>query len=133
MAQTRSPDMAEGVGPNEYSVSMLAEEFGLNPRTLRFYEDRGLVLPRRRGGGRIYSEDDRSRLALIMKGKQLGFTLSEIASMLGKADTAAGRLRLTRPQIDSQIRYLEKQISDMMDALAELRAARASLGEAMGA
>jgi DNA-binding transcriptional MerR regulator len=67
-----------------YTIGDLAREFGVTLRTLRFYEDRGLLSPRREGLARIYDAQDRSRLAVILKGKRLGFTLTEIRAMVAE-------------------------------------------------
>ena len=71
------PDSVE-VPERTYSISELAEEFEVTPRTIRFYEDQGLLTPRREGMSRIYSHRDRGRLMLICRGKRLGFSLAEI-------------------------------------------------------
>ena len=61
-----------------YSISDLAQEFALTTRAIRFYEDEGLIAPRRRGQARIYGERERTRIKLILRGKRLGLALSEI-------------------------------------------------------
>ncbi len=105
------------------SISDLAREFNVTLRALRFYESKGLLKPRRQGNLRLYSVEDRARLARILKGKQLGFTLSEIRSLI--ADTAeasdATGLHLTREQCIEQIKLLERQKKEIEDAIAELR------------
>ena len=70
-----------------YTVTELAEQLGTTPRALRFYEDKGLVSPRRAGTTRIYTHRDRGRLALILRGKRLGFTLREIRERLDSPET----------------------------------------------
>jgi len=65
-----------------YSIAELAREFGITARTIRFYEDEGLVKPRRQGLTRLYSSHDRMRLGWILRGKRLGFSLSEIRQLL---------------------------------------------------
>jgi DNA-binding transcriptional MerR regulator len=64
---------------SSYSISDLCEEFRVTPRALRFYEDEGLISPRRQGLSRIYSWRDRARLAWILRGKRVGFSLADIA------------------------------------------------------
>jgi DNA-binding transcriptional MerR regulator len=112
-----------------FTISQLAREFGLTLRTLRFYEDRGLISPTREGSTRIYSHRDRARLAMIVKAKALGFTLSEIKETLAEGTPAGepNRLALSSSQIDEQIAHLEKQQADLDAALAELRALRTKL------
>ena len=76
-----------------FTIGDLAREFGVTLRTLRFYEDRGLLSPRRDGTARIYDLRDRDRLSVILKGKQLGFTLTEIRAMLAEDRMANGVAR----------------------------------------
>jgi DNA-binding transcriptional MerR regulator len=126
----------DGQSPAEclLSIGDIAREFGVSLRALRFYEDRGLLHPRRRGTTRLYSERDRSHLQMILKGKQLGFTLSEIREILcARGDVMNGwdlELNLHPDQIVSQIRHLERQRADLESALNELKKAhqRASTG-----
>lgn len=106
-----------------YLIGDLAKEFGVTLRALRFYEDRGLLSPRREGSTRIYSADDRARLARILAAKKLGFTLTEVRAMLAKdAGAAAAELPLSEEQIETQIAHLERQREEIAEALAELRA-----------
>ncbi len=65
-----------------YSIAELAREFGITARTMRFYEDEGLIKPRRQGLTRLYSAHDRMRLSWILRGKRLGFSLAEIKELL---------------------------------------------------
>jgi DNA-binding transcriptional MerR regulator len=107
----------------EFSINELAGEFSLTHRALRFYESRGLLNPRRDGRRRIYSREDRDRLTLILKGKKLGFTLTEISEMV---EAQAGRatqhgLKLTAEKCREQIAHFERQVVEATEALAELR------------
>lgn len=107
-----------------YTIADLADEFGVSLRTLRFYESKGLLSPARVGLNRIYSKRDRCKLSAILKGKKLGFTLSEINDMLleerkGKPETT--HLKMSVEKIDEQIRYLELQKADVEQALEKLR------------
>jgi DNA-binding transcriptional MerR regulator len=108
---------------NEFSINDLAREFELTHRALRFYESRGLLAPQRDGRRRIFSRADRERLAVILKGKKLGFTLTEISEMVeaqaGRA-TAHG-LKLTAEKCVEQIAHFERQIADAKDAITELK------------
>lgn len=110
-----------------FSIGDIAREFGLSLRALRFYEDRGLLHPCRRGTTRFYSDRDRAYLQLILKGKQLGFTLRGIREMLTRcADTTEPlelQLNLNPEQIVAQIHQLERQRADLDLALCELKAA----------
>lgn len=115
----------------EFSIAELAQEFGLTLRALRFYDSRGLLSPRRAGRQRIFSEADRERLALIVKGKKLGFTLTEISQMVevqsGRA--SAHTLKLTAETCEEQIAFFERQIREATEAIAELRQMQSSLGK----
>ena len=107
----------------EFTINELANEFALTHRALRFYESRGLLAPRRDGRRRFFSRADRRRLALILKGKKLGFTLTEISEMV---EAEAGRatqhgLKLTAEKCEAQIRHFERQIVEAGEALQELR------------
>src|SRR5437016_6657522 len=92
-----------------FTIGELAQEFGVTLRTLRFYENKGLLAPQREGLTRLYSPSDRARLGLILKGKKLGFTLTEIRQMIaaeqGLADAQA--LKLSREKCLEQIDLLE--------------------------
>lgn len=133
---TASDDGADARG---FTISDLARDFGVTLRTLRFYESRGLIAPARSGMTRIYSARDRARLALILKGKQLGFTLIEIRAMLANEDkkagaaeksAAVGGLHLSREQIVEQLDLLRSQRAEIEDAIKELEGALARLGSA---
>ncbi len=121
-----------------FTISDLARDFDVTLRTLRFYEARGLLSPARSGMTRIYSERDRSRLALILKGKQLGFTLVEIRAMLAKEEKkgaargamAIGGLHLTGEQIREQLDMLRTQRAELDAAIAELEATRPAASKA---
>lgn len=116
--------------PKTYTIGDLAREFGVTLRTLRFYEDRGLLSPRREGTARIYDARDRARLAVILKGKQLGFTLTEIRAMVAEeriGESAAANLKMSLSQVEDQIRHLEQQRKEIDQALEELKAHRDSL------
>lgn len=110
-----------------YTIGDLAREFGVTLRTLRFYEDRGLLSPKREGTARIYDARDRARLSVILKGKQLGFTLTEIRAMLAveeRGEAPAADLKMSIAQIDEQIAHLESQKTEIEAAIRELRAHR---------
>jgi DNA-binding transcriptional MerR regulator len=114
----------------EYLISDLSREFGVTLRALRFYEDRGLLSPKRIGTMRIYSGKDRARLTVILKGKQLGFTLAEIQEMLAPSDRGGQPgidLKLSLGKVDEQIAHLEVQRAEIDTAIAELRATRQRL------
>lgn len=111
----------------EFLISDLSREFGVTLRALRFYEDRGLLSPKRIGTMRVYSCRDRARLAVILKGKQLGFTLTEIQEMLapnGRGGQSGIDLKLSIEKVDEQIAHLEMQRKEIDAAIEELRTTR---------
>ena len=101
----------------------VAAEFAVSPRTLRFYESKGLMSPLRQQRTRLYSKKDRQRLALILKAKKFGFVLAEIQNMIeAQEGRARGQsLKLSRQKCGEQIDLLEQQLRDVNEALAELR------------
>ncbi len=111
------------------SIGQLAKEYGLTLRALRFYEDRGLLTPKREGNTRLYTTRDRERLGVIVKAKALGFTLSEIKETLAAEDLQSepSRLALSSSQIDQQIAHLEQHKAEIVAALTELRSLRLKL------
>ena len=120
-------------GPKTFTIGDLAREFSVTLRTLRFYEDRGLLSPSRDGTTRIYDARDRSRLSVILKGKQLGFTLTEIRAMLAEergAENPAANLKLSLVQVEDQIAHLEQQKTEIEGALLELRSHLTTLAAA---
>ena len=121
---------ADNVARRESTIGEMARAFGVTQRTLRFYDDRNLLRPRRVGNARYYGDVDRVRLAMILKGKQLGFTLAEIADLIG-ADDGGVRSdfeeRLPPAQIVEQISYLERQRRRIDEAIALLRVRRERL------
>ena len=108
-----------------YSISELAREFDLTTRAIRFYEDCGLLAPRRRGRQRVYSQRDRTRLKLTLRGKRLGLTLAEVKGIVDMYETP----RDTEPQLKRFLAVLavhrgqlEQQLADLEATLAEVRA-----------
>ena len=108
---------------DDLTISEMAAKFDVTPRALRFYESKGLLKPAREGRGRIYRRDDQQHLALILKGRKLGFTIVEIGEMIAAEEGHASprALRMTREKCQEQIAHLERQLAETTDALAELR------------
>lgn len=108
---------------SSYTITQLSQEFDVTTRTIRFYEDQGLLTPTRKGQTRIYSARDRVRLKLVLRGKRLGFSLGEIREMLDMYDTEpgeAGQLELFLAKIADRRRLLEQQQEDIALTLKEL-------------
>ena len=109
----------------EFSISELAREFDVTPRAIRFYEDQGLLAPKRDGQRRIYSPRDRTRLKLTLRGKRLGLSLSEIRDLIDMYEPG----RDERPQLqrflavlEAHRAALERQSEDIEAQLAEIAA-----------
>jgi DNA-binding transcriptional MerR regulator len=117
--------------PNEageertFTISELADTFQVTPRTIRFYEDQGLLSPKRDGLNRVYSHRDRARLTLICRGKRLGFSLAEIKDFLDLYDVddrQIEQMRFALAHGRERIASLEVQLVDVQQTLSELRA-----------
>jgi DNA-binding transcriptional MerR regulator len=123
---------SEGVIPQHevLSIGDVARIYGVTLRALRFYEDRGLLQPLREGSSRLYDAAARKRLALILKGKKLGFTLSEIGELIAnQADHLNDPdLPLGEEQIRQQLDLLQRQRDELEHAILELQERRRQLG-----
>ena len=116
-------DAGDAGGRESFSISDLSAEFGVTARALRFYEDEGLIAPTRRGLTRIYSKRDRARLAWILRGKRVGFSLTEIREMIDLYDVDDGRQTqrsVTIERCRDRIDLLERQRADIDSAIDEL-------------
>lgn len=108
-----------------YSISELAQIFGITPRAIRFYEDRGLLAPRRVGKTRIFGKRERVRLDFILRGKRLGISLAEIRGWLDLYEMEDGERRQYKALLQGsreRIAELERQRDDLEETLTELRA-----------
>jgi DNA-binding transcriptional MerR regulator len=121
-----------------WTIAQVAGEFAVTHRTVRHYEELGLICPERRGTVRIYHRRDRTRLNLILRGKRLGFPLEEIRTIINLYDEPRGQasqLSYVLDQINARHADLERRRRDIEDALKELdefeRRCRADL-EALG-
>jgi DNA-binding transcriptional MerR regulator len=106
-----------------WSIAELAAEYDVTLRTIRFYEDRGLLTPERRGTVRVYHPRDRVRLGLILRGKRLGFSLDEIATIVDMYDAEpgeVGQLVYLLNQIGTRRAELEQRRKDIDETLREL-------------
>ena len=107
----------------EFSISDLAREFDVTPRAIRFYEDQGLLAPRREGQRRIYSPRDRTRLKLTLRGKRLGLSLTQIRELMDMYETpkdAAAQAKRFLAVLTQHRAALEQQRDDIDITLAEI-------------
>lgn len=107
-----------------YTVPELADDLGITPRTIRFYEQKGLLNPQRAGTTRVYTRQDRAKLLLILRGKRLGFSLKEIADYLdlyGADPTQAEQIKMLLGRVRERISDLEEQRQALDVTLDELR------------
>ena len=113
-----------------FGITELCKEFGISLRALRFYEDKGLVAPRRVNGARVYTRRDRARLALILRAKDIGSPLSEIKRYLDlygdQGEGRAQQLTYVIDRTDQEIADLEKKRSRIDETLNELRVINAT-------
>ena len=115
-------------GREVFSIRELTKEFDVSARTLRFYEEKGLLAPRRNGEKRLYSRRDRARLRYVLMGRRVGFSLEEVREMLDLYDLGDGQrtqLQVALAKFQERTARLEEQRAEIDRAIAEL--ARASL------
>lgn len=96
-----------------WTISELGDEFGVTTRTIRFYEDKKLLLPQRVGANRVYNYRDKARLQLILRGKRLGFSLNEIKEYIDLYDAKLDPMR------NEQLSYLSEVVAKRVDELTE--------------
>lgn len=109
-----------------FTIRQLSDEFDVTPRTIRFYEAEGLLTPERQGQNRIYHDSDRVKLKLILRGKRLGFSLSESKELIQLYDPQTGNARQLQTlleKISERRQMLEQQIADIKVMKNELDAA----------
>jgi DNA-binding transcriptional MerR regulator len=116
-----APSAAAGAAETPMTIGEVARHFGVTLRALRFYEDKRLLAPQRDGAVRRYGARECERLALILRGRRLGFTLTEIAELIAAREDDANCLGLSRAQCVEQIKLLERRKREIEAAVAELR------------
>ena len=117
-----------------FSVNQLAEQLGVTPRAIRFYEVKGLISPRRAGTTRVFDRRDRARLMLVLRGKRLGFSLADIREFLDLYDadrTQVTQARMLLDKVRARMDELEQQRRDLEQTLKELRAVESEAQHAL--
>ncbi|BBM66896.1 transcriptional regulator [Vibrio alfacsensis] len=116
-----------------FKISELAKEFDITTRSIRFYEDVGLIEPERKGNIRVYQRRDKIRLKLILRGKRLGFSLAEIRELFELYDTQQtdGQLIKMLTIIDEKQAQLQQQLDDIGAVMGELDAAKIRCEQAL--
>lgn len=111
---------------SRFTISQLARALDISTRSIRFYEEKGLISPQRtRGNQRVYSKRDRARLKLILRGKRFGYNLNEIAEMIGLTDVDMDETE----QIQKSLQYGEKKLTEIHDRIRELQKLAQDLSE----
>jgi DNA-binding transcriptional MerR regulator len=126
------PGATEDDSSRLYTIGELAAEFAVTTRTIRFYESKGLIAPARRGVARSYSRRDRARLKLILRGKNLGFSLEAIAEYLKLYDADPSQMAQTQmllTGVESAIEDLQAKRADLDRTLKDLKDIRAQCVE----
>jgi DNA-binding transcriptional MerR regulator len=129
-------DPAPASGRDTFTIRDLTKELGVSARTLRFYEEKGLVDPARRGQERLYSRRDRARLRYVLMGKKVGFSLEEVREMLDLydlGDQQVTQLRVALAKFGERIERLKEQRSEIDRAIAELTRASEATKEKLRA
>jgi DNA-binding transcriptional MerR regulator len=113
----------QGTMSRIFTIRQLTKEFSVTARTLRFYEDEGLIAPERRGQTRIYSVRDRARIILILRGRRMGFSLAEIREYLDLYDRnlSVKQLLHARRKFEERIAAFERQKVDIDTSITELK------------
>jgi DNA-binding transcriptional MerR regulator len=119
-----------------FGITELCAEFGITLRTIRFYEDKGLLAPRRLNGTRVYTRRDRARLALILRSKAIGASLTDIKTMLdlygAHGEGRVQQMRYVLERTDAGVRELELKRAHLDASLAEMRAINSAVRKQLG-
>lgn len=108
-----------------FAISDLAREFGITPRTLRFWEDQGILAPQREGNKRIFTRRDRARLKMALRGKRLGLSLAEIKDLIGMYGSTADDI----PQLLECLRVIEKRRAILLTQREDIEAMLAEIAQ----
>lgn len=138
MKLVKAGEDAVGDGTADHDLARIgdiAKKYGVTLRTLRFYEDKGLLSPKRDGSARLYSRREEARLKLILLGRKVGFSLRDVKQMLDLYDPAGTnikQLRLTLEKSEKQLARLNKQRQAIDEAISELTGSMAIVREMLG-
>ncbi|XOV77726.1 MAG: MerR family DNA-binding transcriptional regulator [Aestuariibacter sp.] len=113
------------MGERTYSIGELSKEFDITPRSIRFYEEQGLLSPTRNGQNRIYSNKDRVRLKLILRGKRLGFSLAETKTLFDLYDSNQNSIA----QLEAMLRMTESKRQVMLQQMDDIKMLMSELHE----
>ena len=108
-----------------FAISDLAREFGITPRTIRFWEDQGILAPEREGGKRIFTRRDRARLKMALRGKRLGLSLAEIKDLIGMYSNTEDET----PQLQECLRVIAKRRAALAQQREDIEAMLAEIGQ----
>ena len=108
-----------------FAISDLAREFGITPRTIRFWEDQGILAPEREGGKRVFTRRDRARLKMALRGKRLGLSLAEIKDLIGMYNSTEDET----PQLLQCLRIMEKRRAALQQQREDIEAMLAEIGQ----
>lgn len=108
-----------------FGISDLAKEFGITPRTIRFWEDQGLLSPQREGRNRVFSRRDRAHLKMALRGKRLGLSLAEIKDLIGMYETAQDETS----QLQECLRVMERRRAALEQQREDIEAMLAEIGQ----
>ncbi|MER8458798.1 MerR family DNA-binding transcriptional regulator [Mesorhizobium sp. M1300] len=129
-AAANTNDMSSEAGEELVRIGEMAKKYGVTLRTLRFYEDKGLLNPQRDGSTRLYTRRDRARLKLILLGRKVGFSLRDVKQMMDLYDPNGSntkQLRLALDKSEKQLAHLQKQRALIDDAISELSASMSTV------
>lgn len=108
-----------------FSISDLAREFGITPRTIRFWEDQGILAPEREGNKRVFTRRDRARLKMALRGKRLGLSLAEIKDLIGMYNSTEDET----PQLLECLRVMEKRRAALQQQREDIEAMLAEIAQ----
>jgi DNA-binding transcriptional MerR regulator len=108
-----------------FGISDLAREFGITPRTIRFWEDQGILSPEREGSKRVFARRDRARLKMALRGKRLGLSLAEIKDLIGMYESTEDET----PQLLECLRIMEKRRAALVQQREDIEAMLAEIGQ----